>query len=132
MASIYDRVTVIEQGGKYLDENGVLVAVQRAAIGAATSGNNTLLAALTGKIRVLSMALVAGASGNIYFTSGEGGTIIFGDSTNKIQLAANGGFVLPFNKDGWFETAAAQLLNMNASSTGPFSGGFTYVEIASP
>ena len=117
-------------GTHYISEGSQVLDIKRAAIAAATSGNNTLLAAVTGKkIRVLSIAIVAGAAGNIYFESAAGGTVIFGGSTNKICLAANGGFVLPHNPAGWFETAAAALLNMNASSTGPFSGGFTYVEV---
>lgn len=48
--------------------------------------------------------------------SGTGGTVIFGDSTNKIQLAANGGFVLPFNKDGWFETLSGEGLSGTTGS----------------
>lgn len=104
--------------------------VKRAAIAAATAADNTLLAAVSGKkLRVLALLVVAGAAGNIYFTSAAGGTVIFGGSTNKINLAANGGFVLDFNPAGWFETVAGQLLNMNCSSTGPFSGGLVYQEL---
>lgn len=99
-----------------------------AAIAAATSGDNTLVAAdATKKIRVLSLMILAGAAGDIYFTSAAGGTVIFGGSTNKIKLSANSGFVLPFSPVGHFETAANQLLNLNASSTGPFSGGLVYI-----
>lgn len=101
-----------------------------AAIAAATSGDNTLVAAVSSKkIRVLSMMIVAGAAGNIYFTSNAGGTVICGGSSNKIQLPANGGFTLNFNPLGHFETSAGQALVMNASSTGPFSGVLTYVEV---
>lgn len=101
-----------------------------AAIAAATAGANTLVAAVVGKkIRVLALCLVAGAAGNIYFTSAAAGAVIFGGSSNTINLAANGGFVLPFNPYGWFETVASELLNMTASSTGPFSGGLVYVEV---
>ena len=104
--------------------------IKYAAIAAATSGANTLLAAVSGKrIRVLALMIVAGAAGNIYFTSAAAGAVIFGGSTNKINLPANGGFVLPFNPAGWFETVADELLNLNASSTGPFSGGLVYQEL---
>lgn len=96
-------------------------------IAAATSGDNTLLAAVAGyKIRIMQMMLVAGAAGNIYFQSAAAGDVIFGGDTNKIVLAQSTGFVLPFSPLGWFETDASELLNMNASSTGPFSGGFVY------
>lgn len=124
-----DRVSAVHDTAA-IGNAGTLLVPKFAAIAAATSGNNTLLAAVTSKkIRVLSLFLVAGAAGNIYFTSATGGTVIFGGSTNKIQLAANGGFVLPFSPVGWFETVAGELLAMNASSTGPFSGGFCYVEV---
>ena len=102
-----------------------------APLAAATAGDNTLLAAVASKkIRVLALVLVAGAAGNVYFTSGVGGTVIFGGATNKINLAANGTLALPFNPLGWFENAAVnQALVLNASSTGPFSGGLVYVEV---
>lgn len=118
----YDQTGTIYNGATAL-------TVNYAAIAAATSGDNTLLAAdATHKIRVLSMAIVASAAVNLYFTSAAGGTVIFGGSTNKIQLAANGGFVLPYNPHGWFQNSSInQLLNMNLSGAVAVSGGFTYV-----
>ncbi|MGD9827135.1 MAG: hypothetical protein AB7U66_00260 [Hyphomicrobiaceae bacterium] len=102
-----------------------------AAIAAATSGNNTLVAAVSGKkIRVLAIAVVAAGAVDLYFTSAAGGTVIFGGSTNKIGLAANGGFVLPYNPLGWFENSTTnQLLNMNLSGAVAVSGGLVYVEV---
>lgn len=102
-----------------------------APIAAATSGDNTLVAAVTGKIlRVLSLFIYAGAAGNIYITSDPAGAVILGGSTNKINLPANGGFVLPYSGVGWFETTAvSHALVMNASSTGPFSGCLVYIEV---
>lgn len=121
---------VVEQESSSLRAAGTALVPKFAAIAAATSGDNTLVAAVTSKkIRVLALCLVAGAAGNVYFTSAVGGSVIFGGSTNKINLAINGGFVLPFNPVGWFETSSGHLLNMNASSTGPFSGGLTYIEV---
>ena len=116
--------------GDYLYGIGGALVPKFAAIAAATANDNTLVAAVTGKkIRVLALAVIAGAAGNIYFQSAAAGTVLFGGSTNTINLPANGGFVLPFNPLGWFETVAGELLNMNASSTGPFSGGLVYVEV---
>lgn len=101
-----------------------------AAIGTATSGNNTLKTAVTGKrIRVLALLLMAGVDSNIYFTTAAGGPVIFGHGTHKLPVPAKGGFVLPYNPEGWFQTAAGELLNMNADTTGPFSGGMTYCEV---
>lgn len=101
-----------------------------AAIAAATNGNNTLLAAVTNKkIRVLQMMVMAAGTVNMYITSGAGGTVIFGGSTQKINLVASTGFVLPYSPVGWFETAASTLLNANLSAAVAISGGFVYVEV---
>lgn len=102
-----------------------------AAIAAASAGDNTLVAAVVGKkIRVLSLFVLAASAVNVYFTSAAGGTVIFGGSTNKITLAANGGFVLPFSPVGWFENSAAnQALVLNLSGAVAVSGGLVYVEV---
>jgi hypothetical protein len=101
------------------------------AFGVATSGNNIIRTNPNAgkKIRVLSFFGISTAANNIYFTSDTGGTAIFGNGTNKIGLAANGGFVLPYNKVGWFETAADHDLVVNMSAATAFAGGFTYIEI---
>lgn len=102
-----------------------------AAIAAATSGDNTLVAAVASKkIRVLSLAIVTASAVNLYFTSAAAGTVIFGGSTNKMNFAANGGIVLPFNPAGWFENSAVnQALVMNLSGAVSVSGGLQYVEV---
>lgn len=101
-----------------------------AKISAATIGDNTLVAAVTGKkIRVLAMNFIMGAANNVYFTSGAGGTGICGDSTNPMKFGANGGDSLGFNAAGWFETAAGAALVANCSSTGPMSGCLVYEEV---
>lgn len=93
-------------------------------IAAATSGDNTLLAGTSAKkTYVLAMALVASAAVNLYIKDGTSGTVIFGGSTNKVQLAANGGFVLPYNPIGWFANATTnQALVMNLSGAVAVSG----------
>ncbi len=84
----------------------------RAAINVAGSGNNTIVAAVTGrKIRVLAVALVVGAAVTTRFESNAGGAAL----TGQMELAANGDLVLPYNPAGWFETVAAQLLNLELS-----------------
>lgn len=113
-------------------QNGTTALTPKfAAIAAATSGDNTLVAAVVGKkIRVLALMLVAAGSVNAYFTSAAGGTVIFGGSTNKIALVANTGFVLPFSPVGWFENSSTnQLLNLNLSAAVAVSGGLVYVEV---
>lgn len=111
---------------------GTMKEVKRAAIAASTSGDNEIVAAVTAKrILVLGLSIVAGAAGNIYFTSAGSGTVVWGGSTNKINLAQNDNYTLPFNPCGWFatDTTTGEALVMNASSTGPFSGGIVYIEI---
>jgi hypothetical protein len=84
------------------------------------------VAAVTGKkIRVLAMALVANGAVNAKLQSGAGGT----DITGLFYLAANGGFVLPYNKVGWCETVASALLNLNLSGAVAVGGCLMYVEV---
>ncbi len=100
------------------------------AFGGAISGDNTLIPLVASKkLRVLSFMGIAAAAQSLYFTSGAAGTVIFGDSTNKISILANGGFVLPFNPVGWFETTAGVALIVNLSAASAFSGGINYVEV---
>lgn len=97
-----------------------------AIIDAASSGDNTLLAAVTGKkIRVTALYLVSAGTVNVRFESGAGGTALSG----QMNLVANTGFVLPFNPTGWFETASATLLNLELSAAVSVDGGFQYIEV---
>jgi len=97
-----------------------------AAIAASSSGNNTIVAAVSNKkIRVLSMTLSASAAVNGKFQSAAGGT----DLTGLFYFAANGGMVLPHNPQGWFETAASALLNLNLSGAVAVGGCLTYIEV---
>jgi hypothetical protein len=99
---------------------------KKAKIDAATSGNNTLVAAVTGKkIRVLSLFLVSAGATTVTFQSGAGGTGL----TGAITTAAGTGFVLPHNPEGWFETAEGALLNAALSAAIQVSGSLTYVEV---
>jgi len=97
-----------------------------AVIDAATSGDNTLVAAVASKkIRVLALFAVAAAAVAVRFESGASGTAL----TGQMNLAANGGFVLPFNPVGWFETASNTLLNMELGGAVSVDGSLVYVEV---
>lgn len=102
--------------------------IKRAAISAASSGDNTLVAAVTGKkIKVLSLILVAAGDVDVRLESGAGGTAL----TGVIELAAAGnGFVLPPSFPGyhWVETAAGSLLNLELSLAVQVSGCIVYYE----
>lgn len=108
-------------------EGATALTPKFAAIDAATSGDNTLVAAVASKkIRVLSAFLVSAGTVNVRFESGAGGTAL----TGQMSLVANTGFVLPFNPAGWFETAANTLLNLELSGAISVDGSLTYVEVS--
>ncbi len=96
------------------------------AIDAATSGDNTLVAAVVGKkIRVVSLLLVSAGTVNARFEDGAGGSALSG----QMNLVANSGFTLPFNPVGWFETTANTLLNLELSAAISVDGMLTYIEV---
>lgn len=100
--------------------------VKRAKIDAATSGDNELVAAVTGKkIRVVSMFYLASGTVTATFQSAAGGTAI----TGGLQHTAQTGAVLPLNEDGWFETIAGEALNLNLSAAISVDGALSYIEI---
>lgn len=97
-----------------------------AVIDHATSGDNTIVAAVaTKKIRVLSLVLVASGTTTVRFESGAGGTAL----TGQMALIANTGFQLGFNPLGWFETSAGALLNLELSAAVSVDGVLCYVEV---
>lgn len=96
-------------------------------IAAASSGNNTLLAAVSAKkIRVLAYNFMGAAAVNAKFQDGAGGTDLTG---LKYLDAAGAGIVAPFNPLGWFETTANTLLNLNLSGAVAVGGELVYIEI---
>jgi hypothetical protein len=100
--------------------------IKYAAISGATSGNNTLVAAVSGKkIRVLSLYLNTVSAVTVRFEDGAGGTALSG----VMSLPDTGGMVLPHNEGGWFETTAGTLLNMELGGALQTSGGLAYIEV---
>jgi hypothetical protein len=100
--------------------------VKRAAIDAASSGDNTLVAAVTGKkIRVLAVAItMTGTAVTIRFEDGAGGTAL----TGQMQPTQGQTVTLPFNPVGWFETSAATLLNLELGGAQSVDGVLVYIE----
>jgi hypothetical protein len=98
--------------------------VQHAAVTAASAGDNTLVASVTGKrIRVHALVLVAsGGVNTARFESGAGGTAL----TGLLDLTDNGQLTLPYNPAGWFQTAAAALLNLELSAATAVAGLIVY------
>jgi hypothetical protein len=100
--------------------------ILRAAISAASSGDNTVVAAVASKkIKVLEVVLIAAGDVDVRFESAAGGTAL----TGVMSLAADGnGFVAPMATPGLhhFETAAAALLNLELSAAVQVSGWLVY------
>jgi hypothetical protein len=109
-----------------MQAGGASVTPKFAAIDAASSGNNTLVAAVSAKkIRVLSLFLVAGGTVDVRLESGANGTAL----TGQMSLVAATGFVLPYNPAGWFETASNTLLNLELSGAVSVDGALSYIEV---
>jgi hypothetical protein len=119
-------VTVAELSGSVHLSPGVPLQVKYAVIDAASSGDNTVVTGVSGKkIRVLSCWLISAGTVTVRWESGASGTALTGQAT----LAVNSGMVLPRNVDGWFETAAGSLLNLELSAGVSVDGSLTYVEV---
>lgn len=97
-----------------------------AVIDAAASGDNTLVAAVAAKkIRVLALYMKAAGAVVARLESAAGGTAL----TGQMNIAANGDVTLPFNPEGWFETVAGELLNLELGGAVSVDGCLTYVEV---
>ena len=102
-------------------------SLARAAVNAASSGDNTLVAAVSGaKIKVLEVVLVAASDVNVRFESGAGGTALTG--VMSLLAAGDNALVLPLAQPGyhWFETVAGALLNLELSGAVQVSGLIVY------
>jgi hypothetical protein len=97
--------------------------ILRAVIDNASSGNNTIVAAVAGKkIRVLQFALVAAAAVTVRFESDADGTAL----TGQMSFAANGGIAPPWCPVGHFETVAGKLLNLELGGAQSVDGWLVY------
>jgi hypothetical protein len=100
--------------------------IKRAVISAASSGDNTLVAGVTGKkIRVLQFTLVVAAAVTVRFESAASGTAI----TGVMSLAANAGISTTWCPVGHFETVAGELLNLELGGAQQTSGWLIYQEV---
>lgn len=110
-----------------IDNAGTSLTPKFAAISASSSGNNTIVPAVTSKkIRVLAYNFIGAGAVNAKFQSGASGTDLTG---LKYIAAAGGGICAPFNPLGWFETGSGVLLNLNLSGAVAVGGELVYVEV---
>lgn len=111
---------------EFIADKAIVTGFKRVKIAASSNGNNTLVAAVTGKrIRVYQVLLVAAGAVAVTFQSGATGT----DLTGPMTLATSVGFSSGWNPVGHFETAAATLLNLSLGGAVAVSGWLTYAEI---
>ncbi len=128
-APVRDRTTdnqgVALQTDAIMDDVTVLTP-KFSAINATTNGDNTIVAAVSGKkVRVLSYSLVADAAVGCAFDDGSGGTELSG----QMAFAANGGISVPFSPVGHFETTANTVLNLETDAVANVRGHVCYVEV---
>lgn len=97
---------------------------QYALISAALSGDNTLVAAGTNKIRVLQACLISSGTVSVRFESGAGGTAL----TGVMPLTAQVGFNTGYCPVGHFQTGSATLLNLELSGAVGVFGWLVYVD----
>ncbi len=129
-----DNVGVALDASSMMDDTTVLT-VKRAELTTATTGNQALVAAVAGKTtRILALSILAtGGVNDVYVNDGTADLIA--DATNKIPLSLDGsdgaqGFVLPFNPQGWIQTAAVnRAINVNLGSANAVTALATYVEV---
>jgi hypothetical protein len=120
------QVTNAELSGVLMLAGETPALIKYAIIDAAGSGDNTVVAAVTGKkIRVISLWLISAGTVTTRWESAASGTALSGQAT----LAVNTGYVLPVNEHGWFETVAGQLLNLELSGAVSVDGGLSYIEV---
>jgi hypothetical protein len=99
--------------------------VNHAAVNAANTGDNTLIAAVAGKrIRVVSYALVASAAMTVIIRDLTANT-----ERARFPLAANSGVSYP-GVTAAFETAVGEGLELNTSAAGFVGGHITYQLVA--
>ena len=100
--------------------------IKHAKIDVASSGDNTLVAAVSGKqLLLLSCVLISAGAVNARFEDGAGGTALSG----QMNLTTNCGFTAPFNEGGWCITSSNTLLNLELSAAISVDGFLSYVEV---
>lgn len=98
-----------------------------AVISASTSGDNTIVAAVTAKkIRVLAYNFISAGAVNVRFQTAAAGAYLTGLKTID---AASKGICAPYNPVGWFETVAGDLLNLELSGAVLVGGELVYIEV---
>lgn len=91
-------------------------------VSASAAGTTQVVAAISERIiRVVAVHAIATSNVGVNWVSNT--TIV----TGTASFAANGGYVLPFNNVGWFQTHRGEALHINLSSAVAVGGSLVYV-----
>lgn len=100
--------------------------ILRAKISASSSGDNTIVSAVSDKrIRVLKVILMSAGTVNATFQSGAGGTALTGAMPLIANIGFDSGYCPP--EAGQFETGVGELLNLSLSGAVGTFGWLIYV-----
>ena len=100
------------------------VAPSSSSIDVSTSGNNTLIAAVTGQIiRVYQIFIVFNGDVNIIFRDGASTGL-----TGTMNMLSNGTFVLDYSGRPWFTTASGNAFVLNLSGAVQASGRVYFLQ----
>ncbi len=106
-------------------ENGK-VNHNSSVISASSSGNNTIVSAVSGKkIRVTSWNFMANGTVNAKFTDGAGGS----DLTGLYYMIVNTGISVPYHPEGYFTGSTNTALVINLSASIAIGGVITYSSV---
>lgn len=127
LSELSDGTNVLGVTGNPVKVAAVASGGIKAIITASISGATTIVAAVGGKkIRVVSMQLTVNAAVNVKWQSHVTPT----DLSGLAYFAANGGYVLPYNPEGWFlDTTIGEALDINLSAAVAIGGSLTYVTV---
>ena len=125
-----DRTRDLAQGLSRIENKISPTGVKRAVINCGTSGDNELVAAVTGKkIKVLGVVLFPAGDVSIRFESGAGGTALTGVMPLNGASGMKDRLILTPVAPGlhYFETASGGSLNLELSGAVDVDGFLLYV-----
>jgi hypothetical protein len=95
-----------------------------ATINISSSGDNTVIAGVSGKIiKIYRMLMLANSSASITFKDGASTSL-----TGPMLFGGSGGMVLDFQEEPWFTTSATNDFIVNLSSAVQVSGSIYYIQ----
>jgi hypothetical protein len=80
------------------------------------------------QIVLISCGLTVGANTSLTWQTSTGFADIFGPS----PITATGGYILPFNAGGWFQTLVGDSLVLLPSPSASVGGGISYIWVEQP